>query len=95
MSGLGVHPVRVLSQLHCVRVVCFHVLVASRSTVFCHLLLLLMSVPTSLGSSNSSYVDLYILGGQSNMAGRGGVTQSSNGTKVFDGIGPDPGARRS
>ncbi|CAL8464617.1 g4152 [Coccomyxa elongata] len=27
------------------------------------------------------------------MAGRGGVTQSSNGIKVFDGIGPDPDPR--
>lgn len=36
--------------------------------------------------------DVFILGGQSNMAGRGGVHRLDNGEKAWDGLGPCFGA---
>lgn len=60
--------------------------------VLLYLALLLMSTIPSLGADVNKNVDIFILGGQSNMAGRGGLHYYPNGTKVFDGEGPEPGA---
>ena len=58
---------------------------------FCYLAVLTMSAVLCSDIVDSEYVDIYILGGQSNMSGRGGVEVIANGTKVFDGKGPDTG----
>lgn len=50
-----------------------------------------MSVALRSSTYDSTDVNVYILGGQSNMSGRGGVERFPDGTKVFDEEGPDSG----
>ena len=66
-----------------------HLTRPSGFAILCHLAVSVMSAVLCSGTVDNDHVDIYILGGQSNMAGRGGVENLANGTRAFDGKGPD------
>ena len=52
------------------------------------------SMDTDRGlQANAARCDVFILGGQSNMAGRGGVCRLRSGQKIWDSLGPCYGAQ--